>query len=54
MNNIVTLRDKRLAEIVAFDDKDISDCPELTDEELSEFKPKHQEYFNPQQKRKAV
>jgi len=32
---------ERLAEIIAFKDADISDCPELTDEQLAQFKPSH-------------
>jgi len=32
---------KRLAEIIAFKDTDISDCPELTDEQLAQLKPSH-------------
>jgi len=32
---------ERLAEIIAFKDTDISDCPELTDEQLAQMKPSH-------------
>jgi len=32
---------ERLAEIIAFEDTDISDCPELTDEQLAQMKPSH-------------
>ena len=32
---------KRLAEIKAFKNTDFSDCPELTDEQLAQFKPSH-------------
>jgi uncharacterized protein (DUF4415 family) len=45
MSTLNTLSEERLAEIRAFKNTDFSDCPELTDEELSEFKPKHPEYF---------
>jgi hypothetical protein len=41
------LTDERIAEILAFEDTDISDCPELSDEELAQFTPKHPEYFKP-------
>ena len=37
----MSISDKRLAEIKAFQDTDISDCPELTDEQLSQLKPSH-------------
>jgi uncharacterized protein (DUF4415 family) len=37
----------RIAEIKAFEDIDISDCPELTDEQLLKMKPRHPEYFRP-------
>ena len=42
-----TLSPERIAEIKAFKDTDISDCPELTDEELKKLKPRHPEYFKP-------
>ena len=47
MNNSKQLSPKRIAEIKAFKDVDISDCPELTDEELKKFRPRHPEYFKP-------
>ncbi len=37
----MSITDKRLEEIKAFQDTDISDCPELTDEQLSQLKPSH-------------
>ncbi len=37
----MSITDKRFAEIKAFQDTDISDCPELTDEQLSQLKPSH-------------
>jgi uncharacterized protein (DUF4415 family) len=45
MSNSKTLSDERISEIRAFKNTDFSDCPELTDEELAQFKPKHPEYF---------
>jgi uncharacterized protein (DUF4415 family) len=45
MKILKTLSAERIAEIKAFQDTDISDCPELTDAELAEFKPKHPEFF---------
>lgn len=39
-----------IAEIKAFVDVDISDCPELTDEQLGQMKPRHPEYFKPVKK----
>jgi len=32
---------ERLAEIIAFKDTDLSDAPELTDEQLAQLKPSH-------------
>jgi hypothetical protein len=32
---------KRLAEIKAFKNKDFTDCPVLTEEQLAQFKPSH-------------
>ena len=52
MNNSKLLSPKRIAEIKAFKDVDISDCPELTDEELKKLRPRHPEYFKP--KKQAV
>jgi uncharacterized protein (DUF4415 family) len=37
----MSITDERLAEIKAFQDTDISDCPELTDEQLARLKPSH-------------
>ena len=45
MSSSNTLSDERLVEILAFEDTDISDCPELTDEQLARMKPRHPEYF---------
>ncbi|MDR2732157.1 MAG: hypothetical protein LBB36_02955 [Fibromonadaceae bacterium] len=42
---------KRIAEIKLFKDTDISDCPELTGEQLKRLKPKHPESF---MRKKAV
>ncbi len=36
---------KRIAEIKLFKDTDISDCPELTSEQLKRLKPRHPEVF---------
>jgi uncharacterized protein (DUF4415 family) len=47
MNSSKTLSPERIAEIQAFNDIDISDCPELTGEELKKLKPRHPEYFRP-------
>jgi uncharacterized protein (DUF4415 family) len=47
-SNILTL--ERIAEIKAFKDEDISDCPELTGEELKRLRPRHPEYFKPVKK----
>jgi hypothetical protein len=33
------ISDERIAEILAFEDKDISDCPELTPEQLAQLRP---------------
>jgi hypothetical protein len=52
MNSSKTLSPKRIAEIKAFKDVDVSDCPELTDEELKKLRPRHPEYFKP--KKQAV
>jgi uncharacterized protein (DUF4415 family) len=38
---------ERIAEIKAFKDADISNCPELTEEELQKLRPRHPEYFKP-------
>jgi len=35
------ITEERLAEIIAFKDTDLSDCPELTDEQLAQLKPSH-------------
>ncbi|MDR0636574.1 MAG: BrnA antitoxin family protein [Treponema sp.] len=45
MSSSNTLSDERIVEILAFEDTDISDCPELTDEQLARMKPRHPEYF---------
>jgi uncharacterized protein (DUF4415 family) len=45
MSGSKTLTPERIAEIKAFRDVDISDCPELSDEELRKFRPKHPENF---------
>jgi uncharacterized protein (DUF4415 family) len=50
MNDSKLLTPERIAEIKAFKDTDISDCPELTDEELKKFRPRHPEYFRPVKK----
>jgi len=47
MNSSKLLSPKRIAEIKAFKDGDISDCPELSDEELRKLRPRHPEYFRP-------
>jgi hypothetical protein len=44
MNNSKLLSPERIAEIKAFKDTDISDCPELTEEELKKLRPRHPEY----------
>jgi uncharacterized protein (DUF4415 family) len=36
-----TITKERLAEIIAFQDTDLSDAPELTDEQLTQLKPSH-------------
>jgi len=36
---------KRIAEIKLFKDTDISDCPELTNQQLKQLKPRHPEAF---------
>jgi uncharacterized protein (DUF4415 family) len=41
------LSPERIAEIKAFKNVDISDCPVLTEEELKRMKPRHPEYFRP-------
>ncbi|MDR1948020.1 MAG: BrnA antitoxin family protein [Spirochaetaceae bacterium] len=50
MNGSKTLSPERIAEIKAFSDVDISDCPELTDEQLKRMKPRYPEYFRPVKK----
>jgi uncharacterized protein (DUF4415 family) len=52
MNGSKLLTPERIAEIKAFNDVDISDCPELTDEEFKKLRPRHPEYFKP--KKQAV
>jgi uncharacterized protein (DUF4415 family) len=37
----MSITKKRLAEIRAFKNTDFSDCPVLTEEQLSQFKPSH-------------
>ena len=37
----MSITEERLMEIEAFVDTDISDCPELTDEQLAQLKPSH-------------
>jgi hypothetical protein len=37
--DIPEISDERIAEILAFEDKDISDCPELTPEQLAQLRP---------------
>jgi uncharacterized protein (DUF4415 family) len=50
MSNLKTLSPERIAEIKAFQDMDISDISELTDEQLAQMKPRHPEYFKPVKK----
>ncbi|MDR3365325.1 MAG: BrnA antitoxin family protein [Clostridiales Family XIII bacterium] len=50
MSNSKQLTPERIAEIKAFQDRDISDCPELTDEQLRNLKPRYPEYFRPMKK----
>ncbi|MDR1863449.1 MAG: BrnA antitoxin family protein [Treponema sp.] len=50
MKSSKKLTPERIAEIQAFKDNDISDCPELTDEQLQRMKPKYPEYFKPVKK----
>jgi hypothetical protein len=38
---------RELGSYKAFKDVDISDCPELTEEELKRMRPRHPEYFRP-------
>jgi uncharacterized protein (DUF4415 family) len=45
MKTLQKLSDERIAEILAFEDTDISDCPELTEEDFARMKPRHPEYF---------
>jgi hypothetical protein len=45
MNSSKLLTPERIAEIKAFKDVDISDCPELTEEELKKLRPRHPENF---------
>jgi hypothetical protein len=52
MNSSKILSPERIAEIKAFKDTDISDCPELTEEELKKLRPRHPQYFEP--KKQAV
>jgi len=47
MNSSKQLTSERIAEIKDFADIDISDCPELTDEQLRKLKPRYPEYFRP-------
>jgi hypothetical protein len=37
----MSVTDKRLAEIKAFENTDFSDTPELTDEQIKRLKPSH-------------
>jgi uncharacterized protein (DUF4415 family) len=46
MNTSKTLSKERIAEILAFEDTDFSDCPIQTPEELRSFRPKHPENFS--------
>jgi uncharacterized protein (DUF4415 family) len=48
--NKTTLSPDRISEIIAFEDIDISDCPELTKEQLQAMVPRHPEYFRPVKK----
>ena len=41
LNNLPLLSEKRLEEIKAFEDKDFSDNPELTDEDWKKARPAH-------------
>ncbi len=50
MSSSTLLSPERIAEIKAFKDVDISDCPELTDEELKRLRPRHPEFFKPVKK----
>jgi uncharacterized protein (DUF4415 family) len=50
MNDSKILSPERIAEIKAVKDIDISDCPELTDEQVKKMKPRHPEYFRPVKK----
>jgi uncharacterized DUF497 family protein len=50
MNGSKPLTTERIAEIKAFKDADISDCPELTEEELKKMRPRNPEYFKPMKK----
>jgi uncharacterized protein (DUF4415 family) len=50
MNGSKLLSPERMAEIKAFKDADISDCPELTGEELKKLRPRYPEYFRPVKK----
>jgi uncharacterized protein (DUF4415 family) len=36
-----------MKEILDFEDTDISDCPELTEEQMSRMKPRYPEHFRP-------
>jgi uncharacterized protein (DUF4415 family) len=39
--SLTNISKKRLKEILAFKDEDISDIPEMTDQQLAELKPSH-------------
>ena len=45
MSTLQELTLKRIAEINLFKDTDISDCPELTNEQLKRLKPRHPKAF---------
>lgn len=50
----MVLSKKRIKEILEFKDEDISDIPELTDEQLAEMKPAsfyHHEWYKPVKKK---
>jgi len=47
MNGVKTLSPERIAEIKAFKNTNFSDCPVMTEEELSLLRPRHPEYFKP-------
>jgi uncharacterized protein (DUF4415 family) len=50
MNGLKRFTTERIAAIKAFEDTDISDCPEMTEEELGKLRPRHPEYFRPVKK----